>query len=130
MPELIAKEDKSLLELPARVTVIVYVPCVPSEAVTTMVIVFVPTAMLIALELTPDVTALPFTVIVFPEIELGVKLIVEVEFPTLTVYEKLVSEKLGERAAESGIKLVKVTAEAFVVDASEYISFKEGFLFI
>jgi len=71
----------------ARVTVMVYVLVAePPKAVTTVVMVFSPTANSIGPEAVPDVTAVPFTVTVALLAEVvGVTVILLTPFTTLAV---------------------------------------------
>ena len=86
VPELSDNADKSAFELPALVTIKVYVFVVPSCAVTNMLMVLLPTFKAIAPDTLPLVVVTPFTVIVaFASALVGVMVILVVALPTLAV---------------------------------------------
>ena len=87
VPLLGLNPERSALDDTGRVTVMVYVLVVePSCAVTTVVIVFAPTAKAIGADAVPDATVVPFTFIVAVfAVLVGVTVIVETVPATVSV---------------------------------------------
>jgi hypothetical protein len=85
---------------------------VVSAAVTTVVMVFVPTDRLIVLLARPDVTADPFTVIDAPTFEaVGVTVTLDTPSGTLAVYDVVAEVNTGDKDPELNTRLVKSASE-------------------
>ena len=86
---------------------------VPFAAVTTTVIVLLPTFKLIAPDAEPEVTAVPFTVTVAPEppVTVGKTVIEVVVLPTAIAYEFVPEVNEGVQVPADEVKVAKVATD-------------------
>ena len=82
---------------------------VPSSAVPTTVIVFDPTLNEIAVDAEPEVTVVPFTVMVaLAFVRVGVTVIVVVAFETVALYEVVAESNVGESVPVEVVRALNV----------------------
>jgi hypothetical protein len=84
---------------------------VPSSAVPTTVIVFDPTVKEIADDAEPEVTVVPFTLIVaFALVRVGVTVIDVVAFETVAVYEVVAEANVGDSVPVEVVRALSVAS--------------------